>query len=64
MLHLAHIEYILIYYVFLLFSEKDALPPFLKPETMKLLWTPVIKTSEDGDGTYGLGWSIFEGIYK
>ena len=41
--------------------EKEALlPPYLKPETMKLLWTPVIKTSKEGDGTYGLGWSILE----
>ena len=27
---------------------------------MKLLWDPVIKTSKDGDGMYGLGWAIME----
>ena len=37
-----------------------ALPPVLKPGTMKMLWTPMIKTSKDGDGFYGLGWAVTE----
>ena len=27
---------------------------------MKLLWDPVIKTSKDGNGMYGLGWAVME----
>ena len=54
------IDYILFIYFIFCFSEKMALPPFLKPDTMKLLWDPVIKTSKDGNGMYGLGWAVME----
>jgi len=55
------IDYILFVYIHhFCFSEKMALPPFLKPDTMKLLWDPVIKTSKDGNGMYGLGWAVME----
>ena len=36
------------------------MPPLLKRETMQNLWSPVIKTSKNGNGHYGLGWAIME----
>ncbi|KAL3884356.1 hypothetical protein ACJMK2_024502 [Sinanodonta woodiana] len=41
-------------------SIKPSPPGFLKPETMKLLWSPVKGTqmSWDSDGLYGMGWGV------
>eukprot|EP00062_Callorhinchus_milii_P002466 gi/632938642/ref/XP_007905816.1/ PREDICTED: serine beta-lactamase-like protein LACTB, mitochondrial [Callorhinchus milii] len=38
------------------------LPGYLKPETIKMLWTPVEKTelAWDKDGTYAMGWGVIE----
>ena len=36
------------------------MPPFLKQETMKTLWDPVIKTSKDSKHFWGLGWAVSE----
>ena len=35
-------------------------PTVFKPETMKTLWTPVIKTSKNGDHLIGLSWFVTE----
>ena len=45
-------------------NETDSLPPYLKPETMKLLWTPESKMPPNSQSEYGLGWYIIPGGQK
>ncbi len=43
-------------------SKASSPPGFIKPETVDMLWTPVIKTKcswGGGDGHYGMGWGVF-----
>ncbi|KAK6475233.1 serine beta-lactamase-like protein LACTB [Huso huso] len=43
-------------------AESTLLPGYLRPDTIKTMWTPVDKTemSWDKDGKYGMGWAVVE----
>ena len=40
--------------------QKESLPGYLQPDTVKLLWTPIppAKCDWDSDGGYGMGWGV------
>ena len=43
-------------------TKATSLPGYLKPETMRILWAPFVKTAKEDslnpDTAYGLGWAV------